>query len=75
MKSHVSSASYRQDRKPKSLKSVQFGSDPFFCDLRNPTHGANPWRRECVTLLFEMFYDILHDLAKLTIESDGIVTM
>jgi len=48
---------------------------PFFSDLRNLAHGANPWRRECPTLGVEMFYDILHDVAKLTIESDGIVTM
>ncbi|WP_200389436.1 hypothetical protein [Thiocapsa imhoffii] len=47
----------------------------FFSDLSNLTHGANPWRRERPTLRFEMFYDILYDVAKLPIESDGIVTM
>lgn len=43
--------------------------------LRNLAHGANPWRREYPTLRFEMIYDILHDVAKFTIESDGIITM
>jgi len=43
--------------------------------LRNLAHGANPWRREYPTLCFEMIYDILDDLAKLTIEGDRIVTM
>jgi hypothetical protein len=46
-----------------------------FGDLHNLAHGANPWRREYPTLRFEVFYDILHDVAKLAIESDGIVTM
>lgn len=44
-------------------------------NLRNLAHGANPWRREYPTLRFEMIYNILHDLAKLAIESDRIVTM
>ena len=46
-----------------------------FCSLRNLCHGANPWWREYPTFRFEMIDDILHDLAKLTIESDRIVTV
>jgi transposase-like protein len=37
--------------------------------------GANLWRQEYPTLRFEMINDILHDLAKLTIESHRIVAI
>ena len=43
--------------------------------LRYFSHRANVWQREHPSLRFEMIYDILNNLAKLTIKGDRIITM
>ncbi|MCF7979162.1 MAG: hypothetical protein K9L82_14320 [Chromatiaceae bacterium] len=43
--------------------------------LGNLAHRADLWHWEYAILCFEMIHDILHDLAKLSIERDWVVTM
>ena len=43
--------------------------------LRDLTHGANPWRREWTALSLKVNQDFLDNIAKFTVERDGVIAM